>query len=92
MDNVFKALSDKNRRRILELLRKKDMSVSELLENFGFSQATMSHHLDILKRANLVVDERQGQFIYYSLNMSVAEEAINYFINIFNGENKKEKK
>jgi len=83
MDNIFKALSDKNRRKIIELLRKKDMSVKQLLKHFDISQASLSHHLDILKRANLVIDERQGQFVFYSLNVSVAEEAINFFINMF---------
>ncbi len=78
MDKVFKALADKNRRVILELLRKRDMSVTELLENFDITQASLSHHLDILKRANLVIDERRGQFIFYSLNMSVAEELMQW--------------
>jgi len=59
MDIVFKALSDKNRRQILELLKKKDMSVTELLTHFSITQASLSHHLDILKRANLVLDERK---------------------------------
>lgn len=83
MDKVFKALADKNRRNILELLRKKDMSVKELLENFDISQASLSHHLDILKRANLVIDERKGQFIFYSLNMSVAEELMQWLYKRF---------
>ncbi|MBU0648084.1 autorepressor SdpR family transcription factor, partial [Patescibacteria group bacterium] len=82
MDSVFKALSDKNRRKVLELLKKRDMSVKELLKYFQISQASLSHHLDILKRANLVIDERKGQFVYYSLNLSVVEEAINFFINM----------
>lgn len=85
MDSIFKALSDKNRRKILGLLKKKDMSVKELQQYFDITQASMSHHLDILKRANLVIDERKGQFVFYSVNMSVAEEAINYFMNMFNG-------
>ena len=83
MDSVFKALSDKNRRKIIELLRKKDMSVKELQTYFDITQASMSHHLDILKRANLVIDQRRGQFVFYSLNISVAEEAINYFMEMF---------
>ncbi len=87
MDSVFKALSDKNRRKILGLLKKKDMSVKELQQYFDITQASMSHHLDILKRANLVIDERRGQFVFYSLNLSVAEEALSYFINMF-GSNK----
>jgi ArsR family transcriptional regulator, arsenate/arsenite/antimonite-responsive transcriptional repressor len=83
MDLVFKALSDKNRRKIIEILRKKDMSVKELNNYFPITQASLSHHLDMLKRAGLVVDERRGQFIYYSLNMSVIEESINFFISKF---------
>lgn len=84
MDNVFKALADKQRRQILSLLKKKDMSVSELLENFSISQASLSHHLDILKRAGLVIPERRKQFIYYSLNTSVFEDITNSIFNIFN--------
>jgi DNA-binding transcriptional ArsR family regulator len=59
MDNLFKALSDKNRRKILVLLKEKDMSVSELLQHFTITQASLSHHLDILKRAELVIDTRK---------------------------------
>jgi DNA-binding transcriptional ArsR family regulator len=81
MDNVFKALADKNRREILKLLKKGSMSVSELLVHFNFTQASLSHHLDTLKKANLVVDERKGQFIFYSLNMSVFEEVIGAYYN-----------
>ena len=71
MDSLFKALADANRRKILELLRQRDMSVTELLENFSITQASLSHHLDILKRADLLLTERRCQFIYYSLNTSV---------------------
>lgn len=78
MDSVFKALSDKNRRKILELLRQKDMSVKDMLKSFDISQASLSHHLDSLKRANLVIDERKGQYIYYSLNISVMEELMQW--------------
>lgn len=84
MDSVFKALADPNRRKILDLLKKKDMSVSELQENFGFTQASLSHHLDILRRADLVVTERRGQFIHYSLNVSVFDEVANAILNYFN--------
>jgi DNA-binding transcriptional ArsR family regulator len=59
MDNIFKALSDKNRRKILALLKEKDMSVSEMLQHFTITQASLSHHLDILKRAELVIDTRK---------------------------------
>lgn len=84
MDSTFKALSDKNRREILNILRKKDMSVKELNQYFDISQASLSHHLDILKRANLVIDERRGQFVFYSLNISVFEEVMRMILKIFN--------
>jgi len=50
------------------------MSVNEILKYFSITQASLSHHLDILKRANLVIDEKKGQFVFYSLNVSVFEE------------------
>ena len=83
MDLVFKALADKNRRDILNLLRKKDMTVTELQKHFSFTQATLSHHLDILKRADLVLSERQGQFMTYSLNTSVMEEVLQFVFTYF---------
>lgn len=74
MDSIYKALSDPNRRKILEILKERDMSVSDILTHFTITQASLSHHLDILKRANLVIDEKKWQFVYYSLNVSVFEE------------------
>jgi len=84
MDSLFKALADPNRRKIIQLLKKKDMSVTDMLEKFDFTQASLSHHLDILKRADLVTTERRGQFIIYSLNTSVFEETAAIFLNLFN--------
>jgi len=83
MDTIFQALSDKNRRKILEILKEKDMTVGEIGKKFDFTSATLSHHLDILKRANLVVTERKGQFIEYSLNTSVFEEVTKIVISFF---------
>ena len=82
MDIIFKTLSDKNRRRIIQLLKQKEMTVSELLTHFEITQASLSHHLDILKRSNLVLDERRGQFIFYSLNQPVLEESVNMILNL----------
>ncbi|OGC80037.1 MAG: transcriptional regulator [candidate division Zixibacteria bacterium RBG_16_43_9] len=78
MSELFKAFSDPTRREILDLLKGKDMSPSEILEKIDIAQPTLSHHLDILKRANLISGEREGQFIKYSLNMSVFQMAIEY--------------
>lgn len=82
MDSIYKAMSDKNRRKILEVLREKDMTVGEISRHFNITGASLSHHLDILKRSRLIVSERKGQHIEYSLNTSVFEETIRMFINL----------
>ncbi|MHB1688028.1 MAG: metalloregulator ArsR/SmtB family transcription factor [Ignavibacteriaceae bacterium] len=78
----FKAMSDPTRREILQCLKKKAKTPSELLEEIKVSQPTLSHHLDILKRANVISGLREGQFIRYSLNMSVFDMAVEYLIQI----------
>ncbi len=79
---VFKALSDPSRREILQRLKEKAKTPSELLEEIEISQPTLSHHLDILKRASLIEGEREGQFIRYSLNMTVFDMAVEYLMQI----------
>jgi DNA-binding transcriptional ArsR family regulator len=83
MDSVFKALSDQNRRQILTILKKGDMPVKDIARHFDITLASLSHHLDILKRANLVIAQRKGQMIYYSLNTSVVEEVMKTFLQLF---------
>ena len=80
LNEFFKALGDPTRRQIIQLLKEKDLTPSEILEKIKISQPTLSHHLDILKRANLIDGEREGQFIRYSLNMGVFEMAIEYMM------------
>lgn len=82
LNNSFKALSDPTRRKILQLLREKDMTAGEIAEKFNISKPSISHHLSILKQADLVLDERQGQNIIYSLNTSVFEDLIGWFLNL----------
>ena len=82
MDTLYKALADSTRRKILELLKKADMTVNEIGGHFPITGASLSHHLDILKRARLVVTEREGQYIRYSLNISVFEEVMKHVINL----------
>ena len=84
MEKVFKALADNNRRKILEFLKEKDMSVNELLKNFDIAQASLSHHLDILKQAWLVTSEKKWQFVFYSLNVSVFEELMKGLFDFIN--------
>ncbi|HBV87413.1 autorepressor SdpR family transcription factor [Desulfosporosinus sp.] len=73
---TFKALSDNTRRQILRYLKERDLSAGEIAEKFNMSKPSISHHLTILKQADLVSDRRQGQSIIYSLNTSVFEELV----------------
>jgi ArsR family transcriptional regulator len=75
---VFKALNDQTRRDILELLRKKEMTAGEIAEQFSISAPSISHHLEILKRAQLIEAEKKGQFIIYSLNTTVLDDMIGW--------------
>ncbi len=68
MTKVFKALSDGTRQEILRLLETHQCTVGEIVGNFSLSQPTISRHLSVLKEANLVVDQRQGQNVIYRLN------------------------
>lgn len=81
-NEVFKALSDHSRRKILNLLKEKDMTAGEIASHFHITKASISHHLNILKQADLISDERQGKFIYYSLNTSIFEELMSWFIKL----------
>lgn len=82
-DNVFKALSDPNRRQVIKLLRKNDaMKAGEIAEHFSISKPAISEHLKILKNANLIYSEKKGQFVEYSLNTSIFEEIISFFFEI----------
>ena len=85
-DKVFKALSDKNRRKIINLLKKKDMTAGEIADEFNISKPSISEHLKILKNANLISSERNGQFITYYLNTSVLEDVVSYFMDIVSSE------
>ncbi len=71
---TFKAIDDPVRREILELLKGGMMSAGEIAGHFDMTQATVSYHLSQLKRAGLIYENRQRNFIYYQLNTSVFEE------------------
>lgn len=73
---TFKALSDPVRREILELLKKKRLSAGEIGSHFDMTGATISYHLSILKKADLIRETKQKNFIYYDLNASVVEEVM----------------
>ena len=71
---TFKALSDPVRREILNLLKNGRLSAGEIGSHFDMTGATISYHLSILKKADLVFERREKNFIYYQLNTSVVEE------------------
>ena len=72
--NTFKALSHPVRREILDLLKMGKMSAGEIADQFELTGATISHHLNVLEQADLVVETREKNFIYYELNTSVLED------------------
>ena len=74
--NIFKVLSDQQRRDILVLLKNGRLNAGELAEKLGISPAALSYHLKLLKEAGLILEYRQKNYIYYEVNTSVFEELI----------------
>ncbi|WP_035648174.1 MULTISPECIES: autorepressor SdpR family transcription factor [unclassified Flavobacterium] len=80
MNEIFKALNDATRREILELLKQKDLTAGEIADAFNISKPSISHHLDILKRADLITSEKKGQFIIYSINTTIMEDVLQWVL------------
>jgi len=80
LTKFFKALNDPIRREILELLKAGDMTAGDIADRFNITKPSISHHLDILKQADLVNSVKEGQFIYYSLNTTVIDEMLKWFL------------
>ena len=76
MNQVFKALADPTRRRVLQLLRERPMLAGELADQFDVSKPTMSAHFSVLQEADLIEAEKNGRTILYRVKMSVLEEAL----------------
>ena len=76
MAEVYKALADPTRRRILQLLREREMSAGEIANHFDLAKPTLSGHFAVLREAGLVQAEKSGTTITYRLNISVLEEAL----------------
>jgi ArsR family transcriptional regulator len=91
MNALFKALDDPTRRQILELLKEKDMTAGEIADAFTISKPSISHHLDLLRQANLVLSIKEGQFVRYSLNTTVFDELIGWVMNLSDKKNSKRK-
>ena len=83
MSEVYKALADPTRRRILQLLREREMSAGEIAGHFDLAKPTLSGHFAVLREARLVSPEKTGTTIIYRLNVSVLEEALLGFVHSF---------
>jgi len=81
---MYSALSDPTRHKILELLKKRDLSAGQIGKHFAITAPSLSHHLGILKQADLIASRREGQEIIYSLNLSVFEDLAEKLIKFFN--------
>lgn len=85
---TFKALSDPIRRDILTYLKNGEVSAGKISDQFNVSKATISHHLSILKKADLVYEHKEKNFIYYGLNTSVFEELSLWVTQFMKGQDK----
>jgi len=76
MHRIYQALSDPTRRKILQLLRERDMTAGEIADHFDLTKPTISRHFAVLKEADLIQGDKAGTTITYRLNVSVLEEAL----------------
>lgn len=81
-DEFFQAMANGNRREMIRLLKRRDMTAGEIAGHFNISKPSISRHLDTLKNAGLVTAERQGNQIWYSLNMTVLQEMAVEFLEL----------
>lgn len=82
LDRTFKALADPTRRRILALLRERDLPAGEIAAEFPIAFASVSHHLQVLRDAGLVLSRREGQFIIYSLHTTVLQDVLQHLFDL----------
>ncbi|WP_028283699.1 autorepressor SdpR family transcription factor [Olleya marilimosa] len=82
MNLLFKALNDDTRRQILELLKEDNLTAGQIADAFNISKPSISHHLDILKRADLVTSEKKGQYVEYTINTTILEDVLKWIITL----------
>jgi len=92
MNEVFHALSDPTRREILRLLQTSDMTAGEIADRFPLAKSTLSGHFNVLKHAGLIVAEKNGTTVVYSLNVSAVEQALAAVMNLLAVGNRSEAK
>jgi ArsR family transcriptional regulator, arsenate/arsenite/antimonite-responsive transcriptional repressor len=91
MNEVFQALSDPTRREILRLLQSSDLTAGEIAERFPLAKSTLSGHFNVLKHAGLIVAEKNGTTVVYSLNVSAVEQALTAVMNLLDVGKRSEK-
>lgn len=92
MNEIFRALADPTRREVLRLLRARDLTAGEIAERFPLAKSTLSGHFAVLKQAGLIVAEKRGTTIVYSLNASALEDALGAAMEMLKiGKDRKEK-
>ncbi len=82
LDRTFRALADPTRRQILAMLKGGDLAAGDIASHFAMAFASVSHHLQVLRDAGLVLTRREGQFIIYSLNTTVFQDALQHLLEI----------
>ena len=82
-DSFFQALSNPYRREIIKLLKWKNMNAGEIAEHFQITQPSVSRHLDVLKKAEIITVDRKGTQLIYSLNLSAVQEMFVYMTELF---------
>ncbi|ANZ64583.1 transcriptional regulator [Secundilactobacillus paracollinoides] len=87
MSQTLKAIADPVRRQILELLREKSYAAGDIASKFDLSQATVSYHLKLLKKADLIRERKEKNYIYYELNATVFEEVLTWIYSLGIGGN-----
>lgn len=92
MNELFKALSDPTRRKILDLLKDSDLTAGEIADHFDISKPSISNHLNLLKKAELIISVKRGQFIVYSLNTTAFQEIIKWVYQFSKKQDKEIKK
>lgn len=85
-ERVFKAMSDGTRRKIIQLLKNGPKTAGEIASHFSHAQPTISRHLNVLKNADLIIDQREGTYIIYRLNTTILQEWLAWVMEHFGGD------
>ena len=89
MNEIFKALNDETRRGILNMLKMGNLTAGEIAAKFSISKPSISHHLEQLKKSDLITSEKRGQFVVYSVNTSIIDDLLEWVLTLKNKKHEK---